>query len=133
MQEKCKLLEIYGILKIPYDFIPDLFEHEIQNLYHNLHESDIARALIGFLNPKLTRKYPVAGELQEKLIENSEFIDVESCTNLIFELASSQQGSKALIEALKGRIVDLVKTADHESDAYIFLLKQIISFNLTGA
>lgn len=99
-------------MKIPYDFITDLFEHEIQNNYHSLHESDLAWALLGFMNPKLTWKYPVAGEIQSKLIENSEFIDVESCTNLLFELASSQQGSKSLIEVLKARICDIVKTSD---------------------
>jgi len=46
----------------------------------------LTRALIGFTNPKLTKKYAVTNEIIDKLVENLEFIDIESATNLLFEL-----------------------------------------------
>jgi len=91
----------------------------------------LARALIGYLNPNLHWKYPVFHELQNRLAENAEFIDLESCTNLLTELSVAKKGSKDLIEGLKKWVFDLMK---YESeDTYMYVPKLILAFNLIGA
>jgi hypothetical protein len=131
LAENCKIVRTYGEINFKNAEIFEMMDHRLSNKIFEMSGEDITNALIGFLNPKIDKKFQIIANLEHYIKDVMKNMSLHDATILLVRYGQLRKGSKVMVNECLERVYSLTTSVPDISTSELMLIAH--GYNLVGA
>lgn len=130
VSENCKIARTYGEINFKNAEIFEMMDNRLSNKIFDMNGEDITNALIGFLNPKIEKKFQIIANLEHYIKDVMKNMSLHDAAILLLRYGQLRKGSKVMVNECLERVYSLTTSVPDISTSELMLI--LHAYNLIG-